>query len=672
MLTSFWRKSLYLAVVLSALGFGLVPSAWGQNAPDSVPSASAIPVYSAKGASTPWAENEHGRVRLISTGYSSGNTPTMNLALHFQTQPDWHIYWRSPGDAGYPPKIDWAGSVNIKSAEFLWPVPHRYSVGNIETIGYTGDVVLPISVTLAQAGAQTVANANLDYLTCKDICVPHQYQFQLQFYVGPFLPSPDKDLIEFTKTLVPDKDSSRSMIGIRHIFVGGTDAKPTLDIDAYNPNGFSNPDVFLESAAPFTFAKPKMTLNTDRTAANFSVAVAALDPKMLEQITRTPITVTVADGQKGHETTAIPMRMTAVMPFGGVIVMILLAFIGGVILNFMPCVLPVLSIKLIQIVGKHDHDHAMIRRGFLASAAGILVCFWVLAGIATLVKLLGHQAGWGMQFQHTEFLLLMIVILLAFAGNMWGLFEIRLPLWIANLVRIGRGEQSLSREFLTGMLATLLATPCSAPFLGTALGFALSQGAPQIFLIFTAVGLGLALPYMLVAVWPQSVHALPKPGRWMITLRRVLAVFLLMTAIWLGAIVVAQKTNWLDMPANAATSKTDLPWQYFDPNKIGQYVAAGKIVFVDVTADWCLTCKLNERVVINSAKIRELLTAPDVVLMRADWTRPDAVISAYLASFGRYGIPFNAVYSKSNPAGLPLPELLSESAVEAVMQSARQ
>jgi suppressor for copper-sensitivity B len=247
------------------------------------------------------------------------------------------------------------------------------------------------------------------------------------------------------------------------------------------------------------------------------------------------------------------------------------------------------------------------------------------------------------------------------------LFEIRLPRWIANLGRVGGGEQSLSREFLTGMLATLLATPCSAPFLGTALGFALSQGALQIFLIFTAVGLGLALPYMLVAVWPQSVHALPKPGRWMITLRRVLAVFLLLTAIWLGAIVAAQKTNWLDMPVGGATSKTDLPWQYFDPNKIGQYVATGKIVFVDVTADWCLTCKLNERVVINSTKIRELLTAPDVVLMRADWTRPDAVISAYLASFGRYGIPFNAVYSKSNPTGLPLPELLSESAVESAM-----
>jgi len=324
-----------------------------------------------------------------------------------------------------------------------------------------------------------------------------------------------------------------------------------------------------------------------------------------------------------------------------------------------------------------------------------------------ILKSLGATVGWGIQFQQPVFLALMAAVLTLFAANLLGLFEIMIPSrWMDRLDRTGRGT-SLASHFGSGFVATLLATPCSAPFVGTAVGFALSRSSTEIYLVFGALGLGMALPYLLVVAIPRLATMLPRPGRWMLIAKQIMALGLLATAAWLltvigtiaglltalaGATVLAVVLAglWLRhqtsgrlktalslaavlIPATAAVAvfSTDgsssanenaILWQSFDDRAIRSLVGEGRTVLVDVTASWCVTCKVNKALALDSAEVNERLRA-DVVPMQGDWTKPDERISAYLQTFGRYGIPFNVVYGPGAPNGIVLPELLSKTAV---------
>jgi suppressor for copper-sensitivity B len=381
-----------------------------------------------------------------------------------------------------------------------------------------------------------------------------------------------------------------------------------------------------------------------------------------------------------------------------------IALLGGLILNLMPCVLPVLSLKLL---GAIQAGTGRVRAGFLASAAGILVSFLALAGLAIGLEAMGATVGWGIQFQQPLFLVAMVVLLTLFACNLLGLFEIVLPWRVADAAARAGGDRPLLAPFATGVFATLLATPCSAPFLGTAIGFALTRGPGEIVAIFAALGIGFAAPYLLVAAFPALARLMPRPGRWMIVLKAVLAVALFGTAIWLVTVLALQVGTeaaaaigalmivltalfWLRRRLPRALAATALAgmaitltgafaaplvldqpvpdgpassarWIAFDAGAIPGRVAAGEIVFVNMTAAWCLTCQVNEAVVFSAPTVLEALagTTP----MRGDWTNPDRAISDFLAAHGRYGIPFNIVYGPGAPAGIVLPELCTESAV---------
>jgi suppressor for copper-sensitivity B len=383
---------------------------------------------------------------------------------------------------------------------------------------------------------------------------------------------------------------------------------------------------------------------------------------------------------------------------------ILIALLGGFILNFMPCVLPVLSLKMLGLVG-HAGERAATRRGFLASSAGIVTAFLILAAALVALKQAGGVIGWGIQFQHPWFLVMMTLVLLLFAANLLGWFELPLPAWIGRIAGAEHGH-GLTAQFFTGMLATLMATPCSAPFVGTAVTFAFSRGASEIFMIFAALGFGLALPYLLIAAFPGLAGLLPRPGAWMIWLRRILGVMLAGTAVWLVTILSAQMSAgalavagaglallvlflalrgklpargrvagaalgaviaiaaaFLPGASRGPVTTIDNLWQPFAETEIAGLVQSGKTVFVDVTADWCVTCIVNKQLVLDVGASAERLRRPEVVPMKADWTKPDDNIARYLASFGRYGIPFNVVYGPAAPGGILLPELLNESAV---------
>ena len=385
-----------------------------------------------------------------------------------------------------------------------------------------------------------------------------------------------------------------------------------------------------------------------------------------------------------------------------------LGVLGGLILNAMPCVLPVLSLKVFGIVHSADRGRKHLVAGSLATAAGILLSFWALAAVAVAARAGGNAIGWGVQFQQPGFVAFLAVVVVLFSLNMWGLFEIPLPTLLSRVG--GGGGEGLAGHFASGLFATLMATPCSAPFLGTAVGFALGQPASTIFAVFTAVGLGLSLPYLLLAVFPGLARALPKPGQWMVTLRGVLGFLLAAAAVWLffvlagevGSVRVAmvqlallaltlfvwlhqrlgpagRRVAWAATaaaalatimlaasapPRSAAEGHTSShhEWLAFDEQEARSLAADGHLVFVDVTADWCLTCKTNEWGVIETDEIDQAFDRYGVVTMRADWTNRNDAIAAYLAKFGRSSIPFYVLYRPGQPPHV-FSELLTKSRV---------
>lgn len=667
----------------------------------------------ARAAATPWLDHQQAKVRLVAAGETVGDGEQIRLGLEFQLQPGWKIYWRSPGDAGIPPSLDWQGSENLADAAILWPVPHRFSLFGFETFGYGDAVVLPIHARLARAGAPVALRARLNYLVCAEICIPHDGELSLELPRGPATSSRDGLLVTQAELRVPGFGAEAGLTLESAVLTGGTE-KPQLRVVARSDVPFQAPDLLVEAPPGFAFGKPEVALYEGGTRAELTaptgrgtLAEGVLEGKWLS--------LTVTDGQRGLEA-SIVARHDAMPPLTGPVspatwlAMLGLALLGGLILNLMPCVLPVLSIKLLSVIGQGGRDRRAVRLSFLASAAGILFSFLLLAGGALALKTAGMSVGWGIQFQQPLFLSAMALVVSLFAFNLLGWFEIPLPAWTGGLAaQDGHGTaHGLGGHFLTGAFATLLATPCSAPFLGTAVGFALAGGRLEILTIFAALGIGLALPYLLVAALPGLASRLPRPGAWMVVLRRILALALIGTAVWLLSVLAAQvgvlaattvgllllvaglllllgrrlekallvssvaaigllaviaPSGFAATERAAMTSQAVTDWRPFDQVEIARLVGEGNTVFVDITADWCITCQVNKQLVINRGEVAERLGNGGIVTMRGDWTLPSDEITAYLTGFGRYGIPFNAVYGPGAPDGHLLPELLTDEAV---------
>jgi suppressor for copper-sensitivity B len=403
--------------------------------------------------------------------------------------------------------------------------------------------------------------------------------------------------------------------------------------------------------------------------------------------------------------------------------MLALALLGGLILNAMPCVLPVLSLKVFGLVRSAGHGRAEVVRGALATSAGIVVSFWALALAAVAARSAGTAVGWGVQFQRPGFVAFLAVVVVLFCLNLWGLFEIPLPQWMARFGAAGPREGAAG-HFASGLFATLMATPCSAPFLGTAIGFALAQQAPVILAIFTAVGIGMSLPYLLLAAAPGTARFLPRPGAWMETVRGVMGFLLAAAAVWLFYVLSSQMSpervaavqlgllglalfTWLrhrgftgealrgaagvgmaaavaatlalaiwtggEAPAQAKETTAGLiRWEPFDRARAEQLASGGQLVFVDVTADWCFTCKVNERLVLGSPEVAGLFTEHGVVPMKADWTNRNDQIASFLAEHGRYGIPFYLLYRPGKEPHVFSELLTKENVAAAVREAAGQ
>ena len=498
----------------------------------------------ADSATSNWAKTDQTKVRMIASTQGVGDSRGLRLGLQFQLQPGWKVYWRSPGDAGFPPNVEWDGSQNLSGAVIKWPAPVRFSVLGLETVGYKEEVVFPIAASAVTASQAVNVRAQVRYLTCNDICIPYEANLSLNLPAIDARPSEHAPLIDRFRAAVPD-DGTDHGLKIDALHIVKDDQGMRLQLVASAQTAFDQPDVFFEGAPGLAYGKPNVNMINGRSRALIDVSVDGLDDLNGDKgqtLDNRTFVVTLVDGKRAAELSLVarasaPLATLTPNPpsRGGISLfsILLLAIIGGLILNLMPCVLPVLSLKLLGLVQHGGGNPRAARARFLASAAGIIAAFLVLAGALAGLKIGGMVVGWGIQFQQPWFLIGMAALITLFACNLWGFFEVRLPHTIFDYsVRAGN-TNGLGGHFLQGAFATLLATPCSAPFLGTAVGFALAGSTTDIFFVFTALGLGMALPYLLIAVFPRTATWLPKPGPWMVKLKIVLGFALVATGAWI-------------------------------------------------------------------------------------------------------------------------------------------
>lgn len=651
--------------------------------------------------------------RLITAenGVAPG-TSVLSAAISLKLADGWKTYWRSPGEVGLAPEIDWSGSTNLESATMLWPAPTRFRAFGIENFGYAKEVTFPVQIALKNPGKPASLKADAFLLICSDVCVPQDFSLILDLPAATGVDQKSAEEIAAWSAKVPLDDVNTRMNATANI----SEDETALTVEFDGTTRWSKADIFPEMGNGTAFGAPDI-----RKAADDSVLWASFpifgelpaNPALSLTLTTQDQAITFEAVTLSDATIAPPFKVAkASASVVKRLQMLLIAFLGGLILNLMPCVLPVLSIKFSSALKMSNRPLNEVRFGFLASAAGTLAFMLLLALGVLALQLVGVSVGWGMQFQSAGFLIALILVLGLFSANLFGLFEFGLPQGLMTRLVRDQGN-GYAGDFATGLFGAVMATPCSAPLLGTALAFALTGQPLDVVLIFTAMGIGLAMPYLAIAARPAWIQRLPKPGRWMIVLKVVLGALLLATLVWLmwvlqsvaspavmiGVIVAliailacilwnTRASNLLPIAVatviaggsfalpgivgeTAPGQVVSLDWVPFDRAEIPRHVSLGHTVFVDVTADWCLTCKANKALVLDREPVASLLAAPNVIAMQADWTRPDPAIQQFLEANGRFGIPFNIVYGPSAPEGIALSEVLTNDSVTAALARAQ-
>ncbi|GEA50015.1 suppressor for copper-sensitivity B [Vibrio inusitatus NBRC 102082] len=650
------------------------------------------------------------QVRFDLTGQTNSDMHTVEGLLEVKLDDGWKTYWRTAGEAGVAPSIDYTASTNIESLKWHWPFPERFSLLGIETLGYQSDVLFPITLHLNDFSQPTTLNATLTLPSCTTICVLTDYPISLSF-VANDLNTNDQAMLSYAKAIssVP-KDSPL----LSYIDATWDKASSKLEVNVTKTTPWHAPDVLIDGKAEnvedASFKKPSLTVDGNTLHAVFEVTSWLGTPSLENEI----VSISFSDSDfLAEEQVAVSTGVvSSITP--SLLQMFIFAVIGGLILNIMPCVLPVLGMKLSSIVSMQGQERRKIRWQFIASALGILVSFWSIALFLAIVKLSGGALGWGIQFQSPWFLSFLFVVTALFAMNMLGLMEVRLSSGISTWLA-GKGDNSYSGHFIQGMFATLLATPCTAPFLGTAVAFALGADISTLFVIFSALALGMALPWLLVATFPSIATKLPKPGPWMNKMKLLFGLMMLATSIWLLSLlgnhlsllwiiliglslfcmlifksqsaygknvaavvavigIVASGGGLITASVTADNWATPLPverqWHLLSTPDIEKYVAEGKVVFVDITADWCITCKANKIGVLLQEPVYSTLDNTNVIRMKGDWTRPSDRVTGFLRSYNRYGVPFNIVYGPNAPQGIALPTVLSTAPVQTAIEKA--
>jgi thiol:disulfide interchange protein len=626
------------------------------------------------------------------------------VALHFDIIPGWHTYWQNAGDSGNPPTIDWTLPQGFSASEIYWPYPQRLPVGPLMNYGYSDQAMLLVKitppVTLSQ-GQAIELHADAEWLVCKVECIPEEGRFTLVLPViatSQQTPTAWADAFSEARQRLPqplpwsatlDVDTSQLTVNIDMTDV---DASRLHEVYFY-PAKYG----IVEHAA-----RQAYTVNAD--TLTITLTRGDLRGQALEQLGGVLlIAERAADGMLTRAFTvtipAAPMQSS-----GSLGLVLLFALTGGLLLNIMPCVFPILSVKALQIVQSAAQTPAAVRSNGVAFTLGVLISFAMIAALLLILRASGEAIGWGFQLQSPAFVLILTWLLFAMGLMFSGL-------WSFGESFIGLGQQLTARRgiagaFFTGVLAVIVATPCTAPFMGTALGYALSQPNETALLIFIVLGSGMALPWLLISFWPGLANRLPKPGAWMELTRQILAFPLYATVAWLLWVLsqqvdqasllvafmslvllsfllwcwqqlrmstrssykaglalllilsLAATLSQLHAPA-AAKHEARGDWQSYDPVRLSELQRSGQPVLVNFTAAWCITCLVNEKVAISRPEVQAQLRQQGVVYMKADWTNKDPRITDMLNRYGRNGVPLYLLFPGNGQAAVVLPNILT-------------
>ncbi len=581
------------------------------------------------------------------------------LGLEVNLLPKWKIYWKNPGDAGLPPEISWKNASNVDSVSLLYPMPKRFIFFDIQTFGYENEVIFPLEIKLIDKEKKLSGFLDLNAQICSEICVPITQKFDLNK-----LNFIKEDTTSFKKIINYKNKIPKRVTKEQLDLVSINIHKEVVSLKFKNYAISSINDVIIEDENGFINYKPEILGNNDNLNIKFNKTNKEINPQILK--------LTFLTNDIGYETTLdnlndYLLENPSVYSLG--LQIIFIAFVGGLILNFMPCVLPVLSLKMVQLVSYRTESVWVFRKKLLFNILGILTTFLLLSILAILIKSTGDYVGWGIQFQSPYFLVFMILLTCFFAFNLFGVFHYFLPSKVLSF--LSYNKDGYLGDFVTGIFLTFLATPCTAPLVGTAIGFALSGNILEIFSILLVMGVGLSLPLILLLFFPSIIKIIPKPGNWLNTFKKIMGFLLLLTSIWLMSILYSllNSTNPL---SNVKKEDYEIRWD-IEKNLLypSQLAKEDEIVFVDITADWCITCKVNKNLVLNNPEIVEMFSKNNVKFLQLDWTKPNDKIKEFLALKNRYGLPYNEIYSSSIPNGKILPEILSKKIVKEFIDMAK-
>ena len=655
---------------------------------------------------TNWSNGIESQVRIISPSTHINNQNELYLGLQYQLKKGWKTYWLSPGEGGFPQNIDWSKSKNIQNIEVLWPTPYEFEILGFKSLGYIDEVVFPLKTTIQNIEKETSVVLDVNYLTCKDICIPGNAHLELLIPSGIGQITEHSFIIEKSLSLIPIDNLEISGLENVSTKASADSDNVSIIITASSQKAFVDPKFYLDTEFGLPVITPKInySANYKNLKANFVFEKKLFTKNLFN------LDVILKNNNQAFKINTdlnIEEKQSKLSQNNSLIHFLLIAFIGGLILNIMPCVLPVLSIKLLSILKKSEERH-LIRKSFIITSAGIVSSFMLLALIFIILRLIGINIGWGMQFQQPLFLIIIALILFLFALNLFGLFEFNVPSLISSRIHQKLHQTNYFSDFFNGFFATILATPCSAPFVGTAITVAFTQSYFVMMEIFFCMGVGMAAPYLLVSLFPSIVIILPKPGQWMQGIKYFLGLLLLATLIWIGSILlnhfniffiitssilffltslilkfykkkllilIAVSVIFLSLP-NFSFFKFDQQiqdsnWIDLTTIQIDDYIQNHDILFVDITADWCATCQFNKINVINSLIVKEIFTKNNVIKIQGDWTKPNEKIEYFLQQHNKFGIPLNVMYSKFHPEGVVLSELLTINEIEKVLEKIR-
>ncbi len=664
----------------------------------------------------------------------------LEAALRLKIIDHWHTYWVNPGDSGLPTKLAWTLPAGFTAGPIEWPHPKKLPLGPLTNFGYEGEVLHLVTLQTPaslKAGETVTLSAKAEWLVCADVCIPEDgvVSITLPVSAGPHsVNAQNATAFTTARGALPQTTSGWKS--------SATIAGTTLQISISPPAGENIEANFGSQEVSFYPLRDDLIANAgkqvlSRLGEGFVLTVPLADPVNRELKSLDGVLVTDAGWGKtapgkaiaisapaiysttANPSTGVPLqaRMPVEPPAAtGLISAIVFALLGGLVLNLMPCVFPVLGIKVMGFVENAHGEPALLRKQGLAFFVGVLLSFMVLVGIMLGLRSAGESIGWGFQLQEPLFVAALAVLFFVMALNLSGVFEVGTRLQsVAGNAELNAQKNPTTGAFASGVLATLVATPCMAPGLGASVGFTLGQSVPVALAVFLAVAVGLALPVVLLSFFPALLRLLPKPGVWMETFKQFMAFPLYATVVWLAWVLGAQTGNdgvakllvgltlvamaawaygrwqfkkpfmaavaasivalagagvvWSGAatPLTATASPTDPAWVAFSPQKIAELRAAGKGVFVDFTATWCITCQVNKRVALNQASVIKRFGELDIVRMKADWTLKDPVITATLAEFGRNGVPLYVFYPKSGDP-VVLPEVLTPSVLIAAVE----